>query len=243
VMPDGCPEWIVHAGDEFARSVDGRWRKQPKSFLAGTLSRPWVLLAGVRVRTLGIRFKPGAVCSLFDIDMTGTADSEVDLRKLSDSRVNELADSVLKARTARAMVSSAERGLLALVPSRLRPPKTRKAVDRIRSQRGRGRVEALARAVGMSRRSLERAFQRELGVSPKQYIRIVRLNAALAGLKESERGRLVDVAVDAGYFDESHLSREFKSLTGRMASSREADGELARNFTRLDRLRRLLNGP
>ena len=60
IVPDGCPELIVHLAEPFARQVDGRWRRQPVAFLAGTLSRPWTLRAGPRLRTFGVRFRPGA---------------------------------------------------------------------------------------------------------------------------------------------------------------------------------------
>src|SRR5687768_8229345 len=59
VVPDGCPELIVHLGDPFSRQIGGRWVVQPRAFLAGTLSRPWLLRAGRRVDTIGIRFRAG----------------------------------------------------------------------------------------------------------------------------------------------------------------------------------------
>ena len=34
VVPDGCPELIVHLGDPFSRQVGGRWRRQGRAFLA-----------------------------------------------------------------------------------------------------------------------------------------------------------------------------------------------------------------
>lgn len=40
ILPDGCPEWIIHAGDPFERLREGRWIPQATSFLAATLSRP-----------------------------------------------------------------------------------------------------------------------------------------------------------------------------------------------------------
>src|SRR5262245_53813067 len=63
IVPDGCPELIVHLADPFMRRIEaapGRraadtWRAQPRSFLAGTLTRPWLLRAGRRVFTIGMR--------------------------------------------------------------------------------------------------------------------------------------------------------------------------------------------
>lgn len=241
ILPDGCPEWIVHVQDVFARQVDARWIEQPKSFLAGTLSRPWLLRAGERVCTLGIRFKPGALAILFDWDLSKTADREIDIVGRLGSEARLLVSAICKQRSARAMFAAAEKHLHRLASSRFdRVPASQRAVDRIRSSRGRLRVESLAKSIGTSRRTLERVFRRELGISPKQYARIVRLNAVLESLSVGERARVTELALDAGYFDEAHLSRDFRKLAGRRATSKQPDGELARQFTRPERLRALL---
>jgi len=90
---------------------------------------------------------------------------------------------------------------------------------------------------------MQRVFARDLGISPKLYARIVRLNAVLATLDETERARAVDLALDAGYFDQAHLLRDFRLLAGRTPSvGRDADGEMARHFTHPERLKALLAG-
>lgn len=90
---------------------------------------------------------------------------------------------------------------------------------------------------------MERAFARDLGIRPKVYARIVRLNAVLATLDDAERPRAVDLALESGYFDQAHLLRDFRLLAGRTPRSRrESDGEMARHFTDPRRLRALLAG-
>lgn len=86
-------------------------------------------------------------------------------------------------------------------------------------------------------------FARDLGIGPKLYARIVRLNAVLATLDDAERAKAVDLALDAGYFDQAHLLRDFRALAGRTpGAGREGDGEMARHFTHPERLRTLLIG-
>jgi transcriptional regulator GlxA family with amidase domain len=99
-------------------------------------------------------------------------------------------------------------------------------------------MAALARRLDVSRRQLERSFLRDLGIGPKMYARIVRLNTVLARLDEVERASAVDVALEAGYFDQPHLLRDFRLLAGRSPRrGSESDGQLARHFIRPARLR------
>ena len=71
----------------------------------------------------------------------------------------------------------------------------------------------------------------------------MRLNAVLASFDEPERRAAVDLALQAGYFDQSHLLRDFRTLAGRTPrAGRLADGEMARHFTHPERLRWLFAG-
>jgi AraC-like DNA-binding protein len=238
VLPDGCPEWIVHVGDCFERLIGERWTPQPRCFLAGTLTRPWLIRGGAHLRTLGIRFKPGAAATLLDISLAGAADTEIELGDLS----RQLTTVVISVRTTERMLEAAQRLLLSIAGPRLTlVPRTSKATARIRSTKGNVRIDALAASLGASRRTLERWFDTELGISPKQYARIVRFNAVLSAVAENERAELVDLAMEAGFFDQAHLLLDARRLAGRaLRRGAAADGELARHFTRPDRLRELL---
>ncbi len=246
IVPDGCPELIVHLGDPFSRRVEGRWRRQGRAFLAGTLSRPWSLRAGRRIDTFGIRFRPGALAGLLDLDLRTTVDREVPLGKLVGiGPARRLAKALAAAPELGARARAAE-AWLAELPARAAGPGDRpsvRAVELILARRGGVRVEEVARRLALSRRQLERHFARDLGIGPKLYSRIVRLQAALLEIGGDKRGTGVETALAAGYFDQSHLARDFRGLAGRPAArDRAADGELARHFTAPERLLALLAG-
>jgi uncharacterized protein DUF6597 len=61
IVPDGCPELIVHLGDRFERAAAGRTELQPDAFLVGTLSGPLRVRPLGRVHTVGVRFRPGGL--------------------------------------------------------------------------------------------------------------------------------------------------------------------------------------
>ncbi len=245
VVPDGCPELIVHLGDPFARWIDGRWVVQPRAFLAGTLSRPWLLRAGRRIDTIGIRFRAGETTGVLPLSMAGASDREMALAGIvGRAAAGALVRTLRSARTGTERFAAAERWLAArLAAARPRRSSSARAVALIREGGGRARIDDVARSLGWSRRRIERAFARDLGIRPKVYARIVRLNAVLATLDDAERPRAVDLALEAGYFDQAHLLRDFRILAGRTPRSRrESDGEMARHFTDPRRLKALLAG-
>jgi len=245
VVPDGCPEVIVHLRDRFARNVGGRWVVQPRAFLAGTLTRPWRLRPGRSVSTLGLRLRPGAATALFRLAMADANDRELPLANIvGPSEARALITGLRRARGSDRRFAVAEGWLTArLAEMPARRAAAGRAVNAILKTHGKIPIRDVARSLGWSRRRIERAFKRDLGIRPKLYSRIVRLNSVLATLDEAERGSAVDLALDAGYFDQAHLLRDFRVLAGRAPrAGREGDGEMARHFTRPERLQALFAG-
>lgn len=77
------------------------------------------------------------------------------------------------------------------------------------------RIEALAGAVGVSRQHLAAQFRDRVGLSPKLYARICRFRRATAALKTSAAPDWAQLALDCGYFDQSHLIHDFQSFARR----------------------------
>jgi transcriptional regulator GlxA family with amidase domain len=75
------------------------------------------------------------------------------------------------------------------------------------------RVSELAQRVGMSPRNFARAFTRELGVTPADYVEKVRLEAACQRLEFGDDA-LEHIALDAGFGTVETLRRAFKRVLG-----------------------------
>jgi transcriptional regulator GlxA family with amidase domain len=69
-------------------------------------------------------------------------------------------------------------------------------------------------ASGYSPRQFERYFKQMVGVSPKRYLRVDRLQHALAIKRAAPEASWAAVAIDAGFHDQMHLIHEFKALGG-----------------------------
>jgi AraC-like DNA-binding protein len=88
----------------------------------------------------------------------------------------------------------------------------RAAVSAIDANGGRLRIASLSHRLGLSVDRFEKRFQRAVGASPKQLASIIRFRRAVAGYAPGLP--LTQLAHDTGYFDQSHLIREFRAFTG-----------------------------
>jgi len=100
-------------------------------------------------------------------------------------------------------------------------------------RRGAVTVGELAHGYGLSVRQVERGFQEHVGMSPKVFARLTRLKAAM---KLSERPELnwAEIASAAGYFDQSHMVREFRDLNGATPVAFAELGRRAKEYRNTD---------
>ena len=86
------------------------------------------------------------------------------------------------------------------------------AIEAMVRVHGEADIDSLADQAGMSARQFRRRCREESGVSPKQLARILRFRRACALASRGESW--LKVAVEAGYFDQAHLIRDFREFTG-----------------------------
>ncbi len=142
----------------------------------------------------GIRLRPHAVAAAFRLDASSLRNRTVPLEDVFGSRQ---ARRLLDPRARDAWICSIE-------PS----PRTEHAVRLLATQP----VDLAAGALGVTARQLRRMLVAEVGLAPKVFQRVLRMQRFLAA---SERlGGLANAAADAGYADQPHMTREVRSLAG-----------------------------
>ncbi len=75
-------------------------------------------------------------------------------------------------------------------------------------------IPELARELAISQRQLERLYQSQVGMSPKQYARLLRIDAARLALKHLNEHTTTRLAAELGFYDQSHFIREFSAVIG-----------------------------
>jgi AraC-like DNA-binding protein len=128
------------------------------------------------------------------------------------SELELVAQQLAGASAVRGRVAVVERFLLARLRPRSPDRLVRAAVDALHGSGGSLRVSALARELGIGVDRLEKRFRQTVGASPKQLGSLYRLLRAMelhrSGLSLSQ------IALQAGYADQSHFIRGFRAAIG-----------------------------
>jgi transcriptional regulator GlxA family with amidase domain len=100
------------------------------------------------------------------------------------------------------------------------PAGVRCAWHRLRISRGRTPIGTIVDEVGWSQRHFIERFRHELGVSPKAMARLLRFGSVVRTLKSRRTPvSLADLALSAGYYDQSHFNRDVREFAGTTPSA------------------------
>ncbi|WP_236793980.1 AraC family transcriptional regulator [Amycolatopsis sp. GM8] len=159
-----------------------------------------------------IELDPLAVPSLLGVSAADLSEYVVDLADLSP-RLAGLPERLASADGWDRRFDILDETLQAEAADTAHSPEVGWAWRRLRTAAGRVRVGTLADEVGWSRRHFTERFRRELGLSPKQAARVLRFERAGALLRCGHTD-LAGLAADCGYYDQAHLTNEWRALAG-----------------------------
>ena len=238
ILPDGCPELIMHFGDAFERlHSDGRIERQASVLMAGQLTEHLSIRPTGRIAVMGVRFHPDGAAAVVDVPQRDLTGLTIDVDALSSALGRALRAACGSSSSPHDALDAIQRCLPEWTRSAGPDPRMRYAVDAIQRHRGRLSIDALARRVGWTRRHLERRFQVLVGISPKRLARIARFQSAVRVLERMdapERGTRTALAL--GYADQAHFIREFHELAGcapgaHLLRNAELNGYFSRQFS------------
>lgn len=86
---------------------------------------------------------------------------------------------------------------------------------RLRETGGRARIASLAAELGWSRKRIVARFREQVGLPPKAAAQLIRFERARALAERSEPPDWTRIALECGYYDQSHLVNDFRAVTGR----------------------------
>lgn len=183
-------------------------------------------------RVVGVKFKPGAFYPFLKSPVAAITDRSISLEQIFGAEGAAWEHLVLSRDGEEEMIDRVEEFLCARRPERDETVGVINAViDRIIADREITSVDDVPGRFGMSKRTLQRLFSLYVGVSPKWVIKRYRLHEAAERLTAGEILDWPALALDLGYYDQSHFIKDFRSIVGKAPgdyahSARPEQGEI-----------------
>ena len=214
ILPDGCPEIIFNHADSFRRHYPNQTEIQPLSIFVGQMRQSVLIEPTAAVKLFGIRFYPEGAYPLLKESLVGLTDKIEELDTVLGALGKSLEDEILSATSIAKKIGVFEKAVSKMFDHEQEGALVKNASGLIRKGKGLVRVEELANQFEVSIKTLERHFNREIGVSPKFFSRIMRLQEVLKLLNDGEEPIWTDIAYSFGYVDQAHFIKDFKDFAG-----------------------------
>ena len=197
VLPDAC--------------VDIVWVAGQRLFVAGPATGPTPAGVPAGTAVMGVRFRIGAAGAALRLPASELLDRTVPLEDVwgaEGARIEERLGEAAPADQLAALAREVRERLDGELDRTVRAAATAAALPRTR-------IDALADSLGIGDRQLRRRFTAAVGYGPKTLQRILRFQRFLALAEAAgDRAELASLALDAGYADQAHLTRECRRLSG-----------------------------
>jgi AraC-like DNA-binding protein len=204
---------FANAADRVGMSFDG-------AVVHGAQSRYFVLDARRDVHVIGVHFLPGGGAALLGVSAQELTDRHIALSDIWGARARTLREELLEAPTPAAKFAILERVMFeqyrdALLRSqRLVHPAISFALRGMRTAPTQLRIAQIQESTGYSSRRFTTLFTDNVGLTPKLYSRINRLRSVVERVAQGGERFWADLASEYGYYDQSHLTRDFREFSG-----------------------------
>ena len=203
VFPDGCTYIILKSGSTLGAYLFG----MRTSFVEVDYPKSTQLF--------GVCFKPAGITAFTRVPLEELTDRRVEIARIETLFDKSFCETLSEKQSIAEIIAHTNSCLLKQF-SCLYPADRQiiRAVDLIRLSKGQLSLAKVASEVCLCQRHFERKFKSAIGVSPKTFAKIFRFNNALQCMKKYPDKDLLTIALACGYYDHTHLSKDFKSLSG-----------------------------
>jgi AraC-like DNA-binding protein len=230
IVPDGCIEMIFILGNDVKRyTSDDEFIIQPRAMVLGQITEPFFVQPTGYVNSFAIRFYPYGFASFAATAIKNLANKETPISLLfGEEPASQLEHKIISAANTKDRIEIAEEFFLHKLKDATTIDSIVKAtVDTIIQTEGSESINSLAKNDLSKRRQLERKFINQVGLSPKQLGKVIRLQTALKMVLQQEYESLTKIAYDSKYYDQAHFIKDFKEFTGANPKDFLAHQELA----------------
>jgi AraC-like DNA-binding protein len=219
ILPSGTFELVLSLRENELRIYDsvkpGQCRRYSGAVISGPYAGYFGSDAAEEVALMGVHFRPGGAFPFLGFPAGDLANAHVDLAEIWKSAAESLRAQLAETSSGAARFRLLEQRLIEHLHRPLvHHPAVATALATHRQLAGPTGTRQLARAAGLSERRFTDVFRAEVGTSPKVFDRIQRFQRVLARVRAADAVEWAPLAQACGYYDQSHLIRDFNEFTG-----------------------------
>lgn len=180
-----------------------------------------------------IVFEPQGLMQFFNFPLTEICNRNISLKDIHGQEGRDLEEKMSEASTFPQRVNIVEAYLFDLLKNNFNDFEFRRInhiAGLIKQTYGNIKVNQMASEACLSRKQFERIFAEHIGISPKQYLKIIRFQSAIFEKQQNNDLTMTELSYKSGYFDQSHFINDFKSLSGLTPKQYFAENEICSDF-------------
>jgi AraC-like DNA-binding protein len=205
IFPDGCTGIVINLGDACSTDNGLARMDNEKAYVVGAMTSFKDSFINRDTHLVGVCFKPAAFSAFYKYasqheltDHTFEFDLPYapDIGKVSNSPVAYLNQ----------YFSDRKKNI---------HQDLRAVLKDIHLSKGNVSIYEISKRNFITVRQLERIFKTHIGLTPKEYVKIIRFQSAFSIMNQSSQKKsLSDIAFECGFYDHAHLTNEIKRHTG-----------------------------
>ena len=206
ILPDGCVD-IIFILDKAKNAF--------KAEIVGTMTTFLNISFTEHVQIFGIRFKPTGITAFTKVPVEEFTNKDIELTSVKTLFCKTFQKTLSEKKSVEEIIKYTDNYLINSLSYIYQPDKQIiRAVDLIYFAKGRLSLAEIASEACLCQRHFERKFKSIIGISPKTFAKIIRFKHTLRYLQNNPQNDLLSAAIECGYYDHTHLIKDFKILSG-----------------------------
>lgn len=217
IVPDGCIEMTFNFSDKIKKfTSETDFIIHPNAMIMGQRTKSFDILPTGDVDTFAVCFYPIGFTNFVKIPLENLVDKETPISELfGQLAADELEQQMIKTISTQQRIEIIENFLLKILnESDTISNIVKSTVEALLKTNGTTSINVLLKDDTSKRRQLERHFKKQVGISPKQLGKAIRLQTTLNLLLNKKSETLTNIAYESEYFDQNHFIKDFKELVG-----------------------------
>lgn len=218
-LPNGDTEILIDFHDTPQYIYDNQTLKEIQAcnhvWASGLRTEPITIPSGTDAAMMVISFKKGMAAPFFPFPMDEIADSVVDADLVWNSDFGFLRERLLETKDIGRRFTIVEEFLCAKFLSQLNVnPCIEFALNEMRARPDEINIGQMNQKIGYSQKHFTEMFRKQVGVTPKSFLKIMRFQKAVVEIGKSGSPDWGRISQNCGFYDQSHFINSFKIFSG-----------------------------